>query len=370
MMTCPTTPLLLFAAADPGGANAILPVAEVLAGRGGRVAILDHGFLGRNAPAGLARLAPPTTDNPDGWLTDHGIGGVCFGTSLADHLPLALARAARRRALPVVCVLDNWMNYRARLEMDGGPLLIPEIYAVMDDMARDGAMAEGVPAPCLRVTGHPGLGGLAEDITVNGPDERHALRTRLGLGLSGRGLIAFIGEPVTKDQGTGPENPGWRGYTERDVLPLLCGELQCGAAGLDMAIVPHPRDDMAALEELWQGCRGALGGGLVQGVTGREVVRAADRVAGMASILLYEAWLRGTPALSLQPGLVRADLAAAVSRPGIELVTRREQVETAVPRWLKAEQGKARPDGPRHAEAAARLADLIQDLAKKGGWGE
>ncbi len=365
-MSAPNTPLLLFAAADPGGASAILPVAEAVAGRKRRVAILDHGFLGRNAPAGLARLAPPVASDPEGWLTDHGITGLCFGTSLADHLPLSLARAARRLGLPTVCVLDNWMNYRARLEMDGRELLIPDVYAVMDDMARDGALAEGVPEHCLRITGHPGLAGMARDMTRAGGEER----ARLGLGSNGRGLIAFIGEPVAKDQGTGAETPGWRGYTERDVLPLLCRELQSSAAGLDMAIVPHPRDDIPALEALWLQCHGALGGGIVTGVTGRDVVLAADRVAGMASILLYEAWLRGKPALSLQPGLVRPDLAAAVSRPGIEVVTRLDQAEAAISHWLAAEQGQARPDARRHAEAAARLADLFLDLAKKGGWGE
>lgn len=361
-MLRPSPSLMLFAAADPGGANAILPVAALLAGQGAEVAILDHGFLGRNAPAGLRRLAPPAGGDLGAWLQTVGVGGLCFGTSLADHLPLALARAAKGRGLPVLCVLDNWMNYHARLGMDGGTALIPDIYAVMDDKALDEALAEGVPAPCLRVTGHPGLAGLAED--ADGADEgwRLGLRRRLGLGLEGRGLVAFIGEPVSKDQGTGPEFPGWRGYTERDVLQLLCRELQPWAGRLEVAIVPHPRDDVAELMDLWQTSRGALGGGPVEGVSGRHVMLAAERVAGMASILLYEAWLVGKPVISLQPGLVRADLAAAVRRPGIAMVTESGQAEAAIAAWLAEEPGDMRPDCRRHREAPARLADVMRNL--------
>ncbi|EME70291.1 hypothetical protein H261_08898 [Paramagnetospirillum caucaseum] len=364
-MTPPSRPVLLFAAADPGGANAILPVAVLLAGRGAGVAILDHGFLGRNAPAGLRRLPPPGGGDLEAWLDDAGVDGLCFGTSLADRLPLSLARAARRRGLPVTGVLDNWMNYRARLEMDGGPLLVPDLYAVMDDKARDEALAEGVPEHCLRVTGHPGLAGLAGEIAAAGPGWRRDVRARLGLGRGGRDLIAFIGEPVARDQGAGPETPGWRGYTERDVLPLLCEVLRPHARTLDLAIVPHPRDDVAALEDLWQQCRGELGGGIVRDVAGRQVVLAADRVAGMASILLYEAWLQGKPVLSLQPGLVRADLERSVRRPGIGLATQSGQVPAAVAEWLAAGPGEPRPDGTRHGEAPARLADLIQHLAER-----
>ena len=361
-MTSNPRPILLFAAADPGGANAILPVAVLLAERGAEVAILDHGFLGHNAPAHLRRLPPPSDGHIGTWLQVAGIGGLCFGTSLADHLPLSLARAAGGLGLPVVCVLDNWMNYRARLEMDGGPPFIPDLYAIMDDKAQAEALDEGVPAQCLRVTGHPGLAELSCEIAAAGPDWRRNMRGRLGWGMNGRGLAAFIGEPVTKDQGTGPDHPGWRGYTERHVLPLLCRELQAHAAALDLVIIPHPRDDVAELDDLWQKCRGALAGGIVGGVSGRQVVLAADRVAGMASILLYEAWLQGKPVISLQPGLVRADLGRAVQRPGIALVTGGEQAAAAIAGWVAAGQAEVRPDCLRHGEAPARLADVMQQL--------
>lgn len=354
-------PLILFAAGDPGGANAVLPAARVLAGRGVPVAVLDHGHLGRNAPDGLRRLPPPAKDGDlDRWMEDQGIGAFCFGTSLTDHLPLSLARSARRAGRTVVCVLDNWMNYRARLSMDGGAELIPDGYAVMDDKARDEALAEQVPEPCLVVTGHPGLAGLADEIAAA---DSASLRQSLGYGLNGRTLLAFIGEPVAHDQGDGPHSASWRGYTEHEVLPLLCRELQGAADGLDLVIVPHPRDDLAELEALWQGARGRLGGGLAPaGLTGRQIILAADRVVGMASILLYESWLQGKPTLSLQPGLVRPDLKSVATRPGMVFIERARDAAEGIGRWLTQEAVAPRPDLYRHRQAPTVLADLIQHL--------
>lgn len=263
----------------------------------------------------------------------------------------------------MVCVLDNWMNYRARLSMDGGAELIPECYAVMDDKARDEALAEGVPAACLRVTGHPGLAFLADEIAAAGPDWRRDVRARIGWGRPGRELVAFIGEPVARDQGTGPQSPAWRGYTEREVLPLLCRELQAYGDRLDVVIVPHPRDDLTELQALWQEARGRLEGGLAPvGMSGRQIVLAADRVAGMASILLYESWLQGKPTLSLQPGLVRSDLKSVATRPGIVFVDGRDGATEGLRNWLQALPQAPRNDLNRHRQAPAVLADLLQQM--------
>jgi hypothetical protein len=356
---------VLFAAGDPGGANAVLPVALRLAAEG-RVAaaVLDHGHLGRAAPPGLDRVAPPDDgEDLSGWLSRGGFSAVCFGTSLTDRLPLELARAARRAGLPVMCVLDNWMNYRIRLGMDGAADLVPDLYAVMDEAAEREALAEGVPASCLRVSGHPGLAALAGEVAAAAADGwRQEVRRRLGLGLDGRMLLAFVGEPVAHDQGTGPENPGWRGYTEDDVLPLLCRHVRnLAGEAVDVVIVPHPRDDRSRLEALWRAARGGLGGGLAPpGMSGRQIVMAADRVVGMASILLYESWLQGKPTLSLQPGLVRDDLKSVARRPGVVFVGRAEDAAAGIGHWLRLTPGPVRPDLDLHRQAPRMLADWFQ----------
>ena len=341
-------PPVLFAAGDPGGANAVRPVALELAARGHSVSVLDHGTLPLILPSCIT-VHPRSED----WG-----GSVCIGTSLSDTVPLGLARRVANSGGLVVAVLDNWMNYRTRLTMDGGPLLVPSHYAVMDERARDEAIADGVPATCLRITGHPNLASLAEALKSTSP-MRERVRQATGLGQGGRDLVVFVNEPVERDQGASPKCPGWRGYTERTALSDLAFWLPILDSQADLAIVPHPRDDAAALARMWEHIRGHCPGRVVTDCAGRDLIIAADRVVGMASILLYEAWLLGLPVFSLQPGLVRDDLLSVATRPGVKLARRLDEVSSVMAQWLALERGGARPELAVHAAAPSSVADLL-----------
>lgn len=337
---------ILFAAGDPGGANAVRPVAEYLSQTKNSVLILDHGVLAQGIGSTLALVQ-----------SDEPFDTLCFATSLKDTLPLELARSARQQGKKVVAVLDNWVNYRSRLEMDGLPLFLPDVYAVMDQKAKTEAIEEGVPDHCLAVTGHPNLASL-EKAAKDATDQwRQHIRHRIQMGLNGRGLIVFVNEPAAKDQGMGSDNPNWRGYTERDALAALAQGLE--NADVDIAILPHPRDDVQDVAALWNQVRGPCTGNVVTGITGRDLVLAADRTAGMISILLYESWLVGRPTLSLQPGLVRQDLLSIAGRPGIVQVRTFDQIRSGVGAWLVEENGPAQSDLRVHAGAAKRIADLL-----------
>ena len=332
---------VLFAAGDPGGANAVLPVLRALAQQALiSYAVLDHGPLAQGLSAHV-----PLTDGSCPFDT------ICLGTSLADAVPLSLARSALAQGRRVVVVLDNWVNYRSRLATDGLPPLIPHIYAVMDDKARTEAIQQGIPPDCLFVTGHP---NLAELHTESQRDFTY-IRQALGMGLGGRELVVFINEPVSTDQGTNSDHPLWRGYTQADALAALA--LGLTGRPVDVAIIPHPRDDVGQVTELWDQLRGDCSGRLVTEFSGRHLVLAADRVAGMASILLYESWLLGKPTLSLQPNLVREDLLSIASRPGVHLM--RGISMDPVSDWLHQGYSLPQADLLRHAGAAERITELL-----------
>jgi len=323
----------------------VRPVVLALAEQKVPVTVLNHGVLAQGLPSSI-----PIVD------ADAPYGSVCFGTSLTDTIPLVVARSARKQGKPTLAILDNWLNYRSRLATDGLGPFIPDIYAVMDQKAKDEAIADHIPSECLVVTGHPNLASLSTDVERATPQWRHSLRQSLGLGLNGRALIAYVNEPVTNDQGDGPENPLWRGYTEVDALAALAAGL--GSTAVDVAIIPHPRDDAAQVAGIWETVRGDCSGAVITGYSGRDIVLASDRVAGMASILLYESWLIGRPTISLQPGLVRDDLLSIASRPGIVLA--RTQTTQAVQKWLQLENKPVHPDLALHAVAAQTIAALLR----------
>lgn len=332
---------ILAAAGDIGGLRALVPALERLSAAGGKVLLWDH----RDLPAALPSLPRVKKIPREARCT-------VFSTSVADTAPLELARRSRAAGLRVECVLDNWMNYRRRLELDGAELFVPDAYHVMDEFARSRAIGEGVPAEVLSVSGHPGLGDL-EPLSA---ETRLSLRRRIADLLhfpANAGLIVFVSEPAGSEQGAG--------YTEEQSLGELCAAVRASGGEWAVCVLAHPRQDRALVQVAWaRRSLGLPGGVLATGeITSREAVAASDAVAGMTSILLYESWLLGQPTLSLQPGLTRPDLRIYRDRPGVHCIEGPEEM-TKVAAWLEeAKRGgtTARVELAAHRGAAGRLAD-------------
>ena len=320
---------------DPGGARSLIPALEVLDKKAEEFAIVDHRFLGNEAAADWKRI-PPIMSGETSLENIFSTGRakvLVFTTSVKDKFPLQAALMAKQFGLKVLCLIDNWMNYTQRLKIDGETIFIPDAYMVMDDLAKAEAISEGLPESILRIVGQPALGTLATEYQNWKKKGRTEYFENFGLDVTKK-LIAFISEPASKDQGSGAENPQYRGYTERTILRQLCEEFQPFADDHQLCIVPHPREDAAELDAFWKQYRGEISGGLLKLKSGREAVFLADGVAGMASMLLYEAWLINKPVISLQPGLLRPQLAFMQKRKGAYCVTETQQWHNDMLLWM------------------------------------
>ena len=339
---------ILFAAGDVGGARALLPVMQICADQGLPFVLLAHGHLVQEAPAPWPRVHFCCANNDTAvqdFLRNHDIDRLVFASSVHDTLPLSIARCAKQLGIQVMHVLDNWTGYRRRLEMDGLPALVPDVYTVMDACALQAALQDGVEASVLEVTGQPALASLADELrtfSTLSTDELLQRRKRLGFAQQ-KILLVFVSEPVAQDQGVSPTAPHYRGYTEKDVLQLFCRHLQPLADRIELALLPHPRENRQALSGLWRHCRGGLQGGVISGISSREAVWLADGVAGMASILLYEAWLLGKPVISLQPDLRQDTLRMLQQRQGVVFVETYTEAAKAIGRWGEALQPGRKP---------------------------
>lgn len=354
--------MILFASGDVGGARALLPVLRLLHGRGAAFALAAHGHIHGEAPEDWPRLSVAEA----GRRLDAGqAAGLVFASSVADVAALSLARRAGAAGLPTVHVLDNWSNYRRRLERDGLPFFVPTAYAVMDALAREEALRDGVPEDILAVTGHPNLAVLA------GPwPDRPARQRRLAaLGLDpDRTTLAFVSEPAALDGGPDPAAPTWRGYTEDGVLRLFCRALADAAPRLQVMVLPHPREEPEAVARSFAAAGAGLAGGVVRLPLGREALGLADGVAGMTSLLLYEAWLLGLPTAALEPGLPADVDRALAHRPGL-LHARDADAAVRAARdvagaALAGRRAQQRPELARHADAPGSLLRLIKRIMK------
>jgi hypothetical protein len=359
---------ILFASGDIGGARALLPVMHVCAKKRIPFVLLAHGHLTYEAPQSWPRVyvnGDCTDETIQALLQSHGIDRLAFTSSVHDTLPLSMARTAKQLGIPVMHVLDNWTAYRRRLEMDGLPTLMPDVYTVMDEAALQAAIRDGIAASVLEVTGQPALACLAEDYRALSTDEGRARRQRLGC-TPERFLLVFVAEPVAQDQGASAEAPQYRGYTEQDVLDLYCRHIQPYAERVHIALLPHPRQNHDALSRLWRCYRRKLQGGICTGMPGREAVWLADGVAGMASLLLYEAWLLGKPVISLQPGLRQNALRMLQQRQGVVFVDTTETAEQAIGKWVEAIQPGRQPVPRSDLDAHQAAPDNIVTLLLEG----
>jgi len=366
---------ILAVSGDVGGARALIGVLEKLSADKRSFSIIDNGFLSKEAPADWHRISA-VLEGPDSLnnLFSNGyFKTLVFTSSVKDILPLQIARLAKAYGLSVIHLLDNWMNYRRRLEMDGQDMLLPDIYVLMDELAFQEACGDGIPPSILMVAGQPAMASLGQDFKNYSDDKKQESFQRLGLTLPKK-LIVFISEPVEADQGIGFENPCYRGYTEKTVIRELCQKLQCFSSKYQLGIIPHPRDDIEGLEKIWQQSRGKLEGDVFQKVTGREAIFIADGVAGMASILLYEAWLINRPVISLQPGLRNRQLALIKKRRGVFAVTNNSDWGNIMDSWLDKVDVSSRCTKIKnalklHTNATKKIAEIVLACAESSSIG-
>ena len=356
----------MFASGDVGGARALLPVMELCEKKTLPFLMFEHGHIVSEAPKRWEKVS--FGDELDlatvkSLFKRNDIGVLMFASSVKDVIPLTLARRVRELNIPVIHVLDNWSGYRRRMEMDGLPPLVPDVYTAMDDLALEEAIKEGIDESILKITGQPALASLSREYYSRQKLKIRNERKRLGFDPD-KVMIVFVSEPVENDQGASPSSPEFRGYTEKIVLRLFCEALQPNAGEIEIGLLPHPREDVDSFLNHWNECCGSLKGSLFRFGTGRESLFWADAVAGMASILLYEAWLLGKSVISLQPGLRHKQLRMLQKRSGVVFIDLYEGITTSLASWAKAIKRDnwtvLRPEAQLHEKAPENIFRLAE----------
>jgi len=357
---------ILATAGDIGGARAIMPVLDYLFNASVPFEIVNHNYLGKHAPDNWQRVSPlleGRVDSLESRFRRNEYGALIFTTSVQDTVALNISRLASLYNIFTIHLLDNWTNYMLRLTNDGLPSIYPEVYAVMDDYALKAATDDGIPKNILKITGQPALSSLEDEFLDWSNTNKSEKRVSIGFHKKKK-LLIFVSEPVEADQGGGSESPQFRGYTEKMVLQQLCHYLQPYSDEIQLGLLPHPRENDNELQKEWEMYRGNLVGGIVMANTGREAVFMADGVSGMASILLYEAWLINKPVISLQPGIKQLYLWIMNERQGCYFLSESGQWEVKVREWLtdvhKApKESKVKHDINIHKNAPEKIAKIL-----------
>lgn len=204
---------------------------------------------------------------------------------------------AAARGCPSAAAVDQWQNYAVRFSGKRPSERLayqPDAILVMDEEARKEAIADGLPAARLRVTGQPALEETAASAKKL---DRAAIRERLGAAPRDF-LVVFAAEALKAHFSD-------LGYDEQTTADFLLDELGKLAPRsrrpLRLLIKLHPQNARGEFEPLLATSR------LPSSMAGMELsamkaIRAADLVVGMTSIFLVQSALMGVPTLSLQLG--------------------------------------------------------------------
>lgn len=330
-----TRPVVVTVCGDPGGAGALAPVLEALAAAG-RVDLRNYAY--RQGSEILAARQLPFTAIPAGadedWVRSQltGCGArllLCATSYRTEEHEKAFIAAATKLGIRSIAVLDFWANYGVRFADASGELrYLPDVITAMDQAARDGLVADGVPPDRIVIAGHPGFDAITRQRAAFDAVQRAALRKSLGTP-DGALQVLFASQPLRDLYGADESSATFRGFHEHSVLDAVIASLEASARStgraMQLVIRPHPREDVKpymSRQSAWIGIVVSKDG------DARECAMASDLVIGMTTMLLVEAGYLGVPTVSLQPDLQRPNMLPAL--PGLVVVRRQVDVAPAL----------------------------------------
>ncbi len=228
---------------------------------------------------------------------------VLLGSSLDSQGERLLVAEAWKRGIRTAGLVDWWSNFGRRFSTPGTLDLrfLPDIVAVPDDDAREGCIAEGIPAVSIRITGNPYWEDLIGIPRSHRELTRNKVRACLNVSPETRLILIVSGNIRNLELDLG--------YDEGDLFGAIAslprGNGICRP--VCWAVKPHPRETLADLRDLMaaSGLREPL---ILTDTEPLDAICAADGVFGMCSSLLFEAALLGKNVASFQPNRNRDKL--------------------------------------------------------------
>jgi UDP-N-acetylglucosamine 2-epimerase len=242
---------------------------------------------------------------------------IVTGTSSEDFTERRLWKAAEKAGITSFAVLDQWTNYRLRLISEGGDpmneratseLIVPSFFFVMDEFARKEMCALGIDREKLVVSGQPFFDYIRKTGDRLTRGEIQKLRREL-TGTQGGLVFVFASQPMASIHRKNGMAEDYWGYTEKTVLKSVAGCLskltEEMAVKVTLVLRLHPKDESNVYQDAL-----ATSSNSIKVVVDREtdsslLLKAADLIIGMFSMLLLEAAILEKRFISVQIGLKR-----------------------------------------------------------------
>lgn len=316
---------ILFLARDPGPANQLVAVHELLQrgpDDGDMPGARDFFLLARkDLPAKIYAHGPAlevwrragfadsvfqfeqgTPAELLDFLSSQSITRVVTGAGdVDDDTERLLWRAARSRMIPSHAFIDHPANLKQRFRLHDHASAFPDFVHVPQEAYIPMLIEAGAPAKSISVTGPLHASRLKR--LMGSDTSANSIRSGWGAG-TGTAVILFASECASEMAAFGRKAP----YNEFDVLESLTelvvtgGPVGSMGVAADRALIvvrPHPRD-LPGKYDRWLSASNGRPRRLVSAEGSPEqAILASDIVAGMDSSLLRDALALNKPAISL-----------------------------------------------------------------------
>ena len=375
---------VLLVCEDPGGVDVIVPIErrltelgvahEVLSSGPGNAVWQRHGIPFVDISAAMRE--PPDPAAVDAQVARHQPRVVVTATSFPRRVEKLFRRTARARGIPSVMVLDADRTDLYRTDPEEIACR-PDLAISIGDRMTAQLAAAGYNTARILTAGHLGLAPIAA--AGRGIAEADAAAWKRGFmeTSDGRELIVVFSDNITQVFGeTGALAE--IGYHERIAVPALLRAIaatagQCGRR-YEVVVKLHPKEAPGHFSDLYRDLTGdRLRFREIAACDNLRLIRAADHILGLYSIVMVWSTLLGRPTLSYQPEARQDTLLVTVEEGAAPCCWRAADLKPMVQAFLTDSdlrtqwQRRTMAWRPDLLDGAANVTDAILRLAATPG---
>jgi len=282
---------IIFTAQDPGGFNAMTPVIKKLE-KDPRfnvsMILAKHACL-------FAKKQNIRYLNADKMLFDiEGADLVFTGTSFGDSIEKRIISAAKAENIPTISIVDFWTDYIPSFSDSEKRNFkyLPDYILAVDEIMKKEMVAEGFPKDKIFITGNPYFDSFSK---------KNRQRTN-------KNLIAFFSQPFSEIYKNSDKDYKYgANLNEVQVFDDIVEVIEKIDLNKKIIINFHPRSKkLDKFDKIIENSKLEIK--KEKELSNKDLIKRAEIVTGINSVVLFEAAMRGKKVLSYQPGLKGSDL--------------------------------------------------------------
>ena len=281
---------IIFTAQDPGGFNAITPVIKKLE----KNVRFDVSVILAKHACNYAKKQKINYLDADRTPFDiTGADLIFTGTSFGDSIEKRIIFVAKAENIPTVSIVDFWTDYVPSFSDPEKRNLkyLPDYILVVDEIMKKEMVAEGIPPGKIFITGNPYFDSFSKK-----PDRK-----------TDKNLIAFFDQPFSEIYKESKKD--YKDCTKFDEVRVFEDIVKAvDKIDLNKKIVInfHPRAEKTdKFDKIIKNSKLEIK--KEKKLNNKSLIKKAEIITGINSVVLFEAAMMGKKVLSYQPGLKGAD---------------------------------------------------------------